>query len=90
MNDVCRFSRDHVVECSEGIKELLENDETLPDRMPLSPKNVLDLLEFLQRTTFFIFNGTYYQQTEGVAMGGPPLLIVAEIYIQGTETTALT
>ena len=54
------------------IKELLENDETLPDRTPLSPKNVLDLLELLLRTTFFIFNGTYYQQTEGVAMTGLP------------------
>ena len=41
------------------IMELLENDEALSDRMPLSPKNVLDLLEFLVRTTFFIFNGTY-------------------------------
>ena len=72
------------------IKELLENDETLPDRTPLSPKNVLDHLEFLLRTTFFIFNGTYYQQTEGVAMGGPPSSIVTEIYMQGTETAALT
>ena len=52
------------------IKELLENDETLPDRTPLSPKNVLDLLELFLGTTFFIFNDTYYQQTEGVAMGG--------------------
>ena len=72
------------------IKELLENDETLPDQTPLSPKTVLDVLEFLLRTTFFIFNGTYYQQTEGVAMGGPPSSIVAEIYMHGTETTALT
>ena len=48
------------------IKELFENDETLPDRTPLSPKNMLDLLEFLLRTTFFIFNGRYCQQTEGV------------------------
>ena len=72
------------------IKELLENDETLPDRTPLSPKNVLDLLEFLPRKPFFIFNGTYCQQTEGVAMGRPPLSIVAEIYMQGTESTAST
>ena len=72
------------------IDEMLENDETLPDRMPLSPKNILNLLEFLLCTTFFIFNGTYYQQTEGVAMGGPPSSIAAEIYMQGTETTALT
>ena len=72
------------------IKELLENDETLPDQTPLSLKNVLDLLELLLRTTFFILNGTCYQQTEGVAMGGPPSSIVAEIYMQTTETTALT
>ena len=72
------------------IKELLENDETLSDRTPLSPKSVLDLLEFLLRKTFFIFIGTYYQQTEGVAMRGPPLSIVAEIYMQATETTVLT
>ena len=63
------------------IKELLENDETFPDRMPLSPKNVLELLEFLLRTAFFIFNGTYYQQTEGDAMRGPPSSVVAEIYV---------
>ena len=72
------------------IKELLENDENPPDRTPLSLKNVLDFLELLLRTTFFIFNGTYYQQTEGVAMGGPPSSIVAEIYMQATEMTALT
>ena len=72
------------------IKELLQNDETLSDRTPLSPKNVLDLLEVLVRTTLFIFNGTYYQQTEGVAMGRPPSSIVAEIYMQATEATALT
>ena len=72
------------------IKELLENDKILSDRMPLPPKNVLDLLEFLVRATFFIFNGTYYQQTEGVAMGGPPSSIVAEIYMQATEMTVLT
>ena len=53
-------------------------------------KNVLDFLEFLLHTTFFIFNGTYYRQTEGVAMGGPPSSIVAEIYMQETEMTALT
>ena len=32
----------------------------------------------------------YYQLTEGVAMGGPPSSIDAEIYMQATETTALT
>ena len=39
---------------------------------------------------FLNYDGTYYQQTEGVAMGGPPSSIVAEICMQGTQTTALT
>ena len=72
------------------IKELLKNEETLSDWTPLSPKNMLDLLEFLPHTTFFIFNDTYCQQTEGVAMGGLPSSLVAEIYMQATEMTALT
>ena len=46
------------------IKELMQNDETLPVQKSLSPKDELDLSEFSLRATFFIFNGTYYQQTE--------------------------
>ena len=71
-------------------KELLETDETIPDWMSLSPKNILDFLELLLRTTFIIFHCTYYEQTEGVVTGGPPSSIFAEIYMKGTETTALT
>ena len=33
------------------IKELLENDDSLSDQTSLSPKNVLDLLEFLKNTS---------------------------------------
>ena len=73
--------------------------------MPLSPKNEFHFLFcfisitkkragplgiYILHTTFFIFNGTYYQQTEGVAMEGLPSLIVAEIYMQATKTTAIT
>ena len=52
--------------------------------------NVLDLMELLLHRTFFIFNGTYYQQTEEVAMGRPTSSVVAEIYMQAKEATALT
>ena len=67
------------------IKKFLENDETPSDRTSLSPKNTLDILEFLIRTTFFIFSGTYYQQTEGVAT---TFINSCRIYVQAT--TALT
>ena len=68
------------------IKDLLNNDTTFKDQTNLLPDQILELLEFLLRTTFFIFNKESHQQTDGVAMGGPA---VAEIYIS-IETTAIT
>ena len=59
---------------------VLNNDTTLQDRTNLLPDEILELLEFLLCTTFFVFNGEFHQQTDGVAMGGPASSIVAEIY----------
>ena len=39
------------------IKDLLSNDTTLQYRTNLLPDQILELLEFLLRTTFFTFNG---------------------------------
>ena len=72
------------------IRDLLEHDQKLADRTLLSPKQNLDLLDILLRTTYFKFNGDFYQQTDGAAMGGPTSAIVSEIYMQSLETTAIT
>ena len=72
------------------IRDLPEHDQKLADRTLLSPKQILDLLDILLRTTYFKFNGDFYQQTDGAAMGGPTSAIVSEIYMQSLETTAIT
>ena len=72
------------------IRDLLEHDEKLADRTLLSPRQILDLLDILLRTTYFKFNGDFYQQTDGAAMGGPTSAIVSEIYLQSLETTSIT
>ena len=72
------------------IKDLPEHDDRLVDRTLLSPRQILDQLDTLLCTTFFKFNGYFYQQTDGEAMGGPTSAIVSEIYIQSLETTAIT
>ena len=64
--------------------------QKLADRTLLSPKQILDLLDILLRTTYFKFNGDFYQQTDRAAMGGPTSTIVSEIYMQSLETTAIT
>ena len=50
------------------IKDLLNNDTTLQHRTNLLPDQILELLEFPLRTKFFIFNGEFHQQTDGVAI----------------------
>ena len=70
------------------IKDLLEHDDKLADRTPLSLRQILDLLDILLHTTYFKFNGDFYQQTDGAAMGGPISAIVSEIYMTTAITTA--
>ena len=72
------------------IRDLLEHEDKLTDRTLLSLRQMLYLLDILLRTTYFKFNGDFYQQTDGAGMGGPTSAIVSEIYMQSLETTAIT
>ena len=40
------------------------------------------LLEFCLKSTYFSFQGKYYEQVEGVAMGSPVSPIVANLYME--------
>ena len=40
------------------------------------------------RSTYFVFQGQYYEQTEGAAMGSPLSPIIANIYMEHFETRA--
>ena len=67
------------------IKDLLEHDDKLADRTLFSPRQILDLLDILPHTIYFKFNGDFYQQTDGAAMGGPTSAIFSEIYMQSLD-----
>ena len=72
------------------IKDLLEHDEKLAHRALLSPRQILDVLDILLCTTYFKFNGDFYQQTDRAAMGGQTSATISEIYMQSLETTVIT
>ena len=72
------------------IKDLLENDSNLHTKTKLPLTELLEITEFLLTKTWFLFNGRFLRQTDGVAMGGPTSSVVAEIYMQAHESTALT
>ena len=70
------------------IQQKLANDKDLQHRTNMSIKHI-SLLEFCLRSTCFVFQGQYYKQAEGVAMGSPLSPIVANIFMEKFETEAL-
>ena len=71
------------------IQQRLANDKELQQRTSMSINHVIGLLEFCLKNTSFVFQGQYYQQMEGVAMGSPLGPIVANIFMENFEKEAV-
>ena len=56
----------------------------------LPVKDIILLLEFCLKNTYVSFQGQFYEQVEGAAMGSPVHLIVATLYMEYFEQKALT
>ena len=56
--------------------------------MPL--EDITDLLSFCLNTTQFVFEGTYYKQVFGTAMGSPVSAVIANLVMEDIEHRALT
>ena len=74
----------------EVIKKKLEQDTELHQRTTMSTQNILDLLEFCLCNTYFLFQGQYYEQTQGAAMGSPMSPGLANLYMEAFEDRALS
>ena len=56
----------------------------------MSVQHISWLLEFCLRTTYFLFQGEFYQQLEGTAMGSPISPIIANLFLEDLEAKALS
>ena len=72
------------------IKQLLEDDKELQQRTTMTVQNIICLLEFCLNNTSFIFQGRFFEQTEGAAMGSPLSPIIANIYMDTFEKQAIS
>ena len=52
--------------------------------------DIILLLEFCLKKTFFSFQVQFFEQVEGVAMGSPISPIVANLYMEHLEQKALS
>ena len=64
------------------IKDLLEKDHTLKERTVLAVGDIILLLEFCLKNTYFSFQDQFYEQVEGAAMSFPVSPIVANLYME--------
>ena len=72
------------------IKDLLEKDHTLKERTVMEVSDIILLLEFCLKNTYFSFQDQLYEQVEGAAMGSPVSPIVANLYMEYLEQKALS
>ncbi|MCG8430833.1 MAG: hypothetical protein MJA29_06655, partial [Candidatus Omnitrophica bacterium] len=71
------------------IQKKLEEDDTLKDRTPMTPKDVVTLLGLCLNCTYFLYQGQFYQQIHGAAMGSPVSPIVCNLYMEDFEQKAI-
>ena len=83
------FTSTPITDAINIIQRRLAADNTLSERTSLNVNQVVTLLEFCLRTTYFVYRGTIYQQKEGAAMGPPVSPIVANLYMKDFEKKVL-
>ena len=89
--DVSSLFTNVPVEESVGvIRDMLELDDTLEDRTPLTPERITELLGMCLRSTYFSYGGDFYQQKHGAAMGSPVSAVVANLYMEFFEELLYT
>ena len=72
------------------IKDLLEKDHTLKERTVMAVSDIICLLEFCLKNTYFSFQDRFYEHIEGAAMGSPVSPIVANFYMEYLEQKAIS
>jgi len=86
---VSLFTNTKVVESLEVIRDRLERDKTWRYETLLEVNDVMELLELILTTTYFIFRGQIYRQKFGTAMGSPVFPLVANLYMEHLEQKLL-
>ena len=72
------------------IRDLLDKDNTLKERTVLAVNDIILLLEFCLKNTYFSLQDQFYEHVEGVAMGSPVSPIIANLYMEYLEQKALS
>ena len=73
----------------EIVKFELESTDAWSEHTKLTAKQIYDLVKFVLKNSFFVFEGKYYHQISGCAMGSPVSAVIAELVMQRVQKIAL-
>ena len=79
-----------IIDMLNLIKDFVNNDDQFTRKTATPQDKFFDLVNLNLTTTWLTFNCQFYQQTDGVAIGGLGSSTRAEIYIQTHEQTAIS
>ena len=71
------------------IQRRLELDQELHSRTTMKVEYITSLLEFCLNTTYFQFQGSFYEQINGAVMGSSISTIVANLFMEDFEVKAI-
>ncbi|KAJ8352942.1 hypothetical protein AAFF_G00134480 [Aldrovandia affinis] len=86
---VSLFTCNPTSEAVEAVRKCLMEDATWRTEPTSHPDQICTLLDLCLSTTYFHYNGSFYHQKHGCAMGSR-IPIVANIYMEEAEQKALT
>ena len=72
------------------VQHKLSQDPTLHQRTSMSIQNIVTLLGFCPKNTYFLFPGKYYEQVHGGAMGYPISPLIANLFMEEFKVRALS
>ena len=83
------FTSIPIEDAIDVVRRKLEDDTTLNNRCELSIDQVVTLLEFCLKTTYFVCDNIFYRQIQGAPMGSPVSPVVANLKMEDFEVKAL-
>ena len=71
------------------VQQMLIQDTTLPQRTNMPIPQIIKLLKFCLKHTYFFFQGRCYEQVHDAAMVSPIIPIIANLFMEEFEVKAL-
>ena len=90
LNVTSLYTNIPVIDTLNIIKDYINNDDRFTRKTAIPQDRFLDLVNLVLTAIWCTFNSQFYQQINGVAMGGPASLTTAESYMQAHERTAIS